>query len=108
MKELYCAPGNGGIAQVAECVPIPVNKFEEIAQFAIDHTIDLVVIGPDDPLAEGIVDHLEAKGLTVYGPRQNAAIIEGSKVFTKQLLKKYDIPTAAYESFDSYERHGLI
>ncbi|MED4603692.1 phosphoribosylamine--glycine ligase [Paenibacillus validus] len=103
VKELYCAPGNGGIAQVAECVPIPVNKFEEIAQFAIDHTIDLVVIGPDDPLAEGIVDHLEAKGLTVYGPRQNAAIIEGSKVFTKQLLKKYDIPTAAYESFDSYE-----
>ncbi|MCP1310675.1 phosphoribosylamine--glycine ligase [Paenibacillus tyrfis] len=103
VTELYCAPGNGGIASVAECVPIQVNQFEEIAQFAIDHTIDLVVIGPDDPLSEGIVDHLEAKGLTVFGPRQNAAIIEGSKVFTKQLLRKYNIPTAAYESFEQYE-----
>lgn len=103
VTELYCAPGNGGIASVAECVPIQVNQFEEIAQYAIDHTIDLVVIGPDDPLSEGIVDHLEAKGLTVFGPRQNAAIIEGSKVFTKQLLKKYNIPTAAYESFERYE-----
>ncbi|GLI10008.1 phosphoribosylamine--glycine ligase [Paenibacillus tyrfis] len=103
VTELYCAPGNGGIASVAECVPIQVNQFEEIAQFAIDHTIDLVVIGPDDPLSEGIVDHLEAKGLTVFGPRQNAAIIEGSKVFTKQLLRKYNIPTAAYESFERYE-----
>ncbi|WP_163853344.1 phosphoribosylamine--glycine ligase [Paenibacillus elgii] len=103
VTELYCAPGNGGIASVAECVPMQVNQFEEIAQFAIDHTIDLVVIGPDDPLSEGIVDHLEAKGLTVFGPRQNAAIIEGSKVFTKQLLRKYNIPTAAYESFERYE-----
>ncbi|KEQ23858.1 phosphoribosylamine--glycine ligase [Paenibacillus tyrfis] len=103
VTELYCAPGNGGIASVAECVAIQVNQFEEIAQFAIDHTIDLVVIGPDDPLSEGIVDHLEAKGLTVFGPRQNAAIIEGSKVFTKQLLRKYNIPTAAYESFERYE-----
>ncbi|KZE76251.1 phosphoribosylamine--glycine ligase [Paenibacillus elgii] len=103
VTELYCAPGNGGIASVAECVPIQVNQFEEIAQFAIDHTIDLVVIGPDDPLSEGIVDHLEAKGLNVFGPRQNAAIIEGSKVFTKQLLRKYNIPTAAYESFERYE-----
>ncbi|MCP3774785.1 phosphoribosylamine--glycine ligase [Paenibacillus sp. MZ04-78.2] len=103
VTELYCAPGNGGIASVAECVPIQVNQFEEIAQFAINHTIDLVVIGPDDPLSEGIVDHLEAKGLTVFGPRQNAAIIEGSKVFTKQLLRKYNIPTAAYESFEQYE-----
>lgn len=103
VTELYCAPGNGGIASVAECVPIQVNQFEEIAQFSIDHTIDLVVIGPDDPLSEGIVDHLEAKGLTVFGPRQNAAIIEGSKVFTKQLLRKYNIPTAAYESFERYE-----
>ncbi|WP_010497628.1 phosphoribosylamine--glycine ligase [Paenibacillus elgii] len=103
VTDLYCAPGNGGIASVAECVPIQVNQFEEIAQFAIDHTIDLVVIGPDDPLSEGIVDHLEAEGLTVFGPRQNAAIIEGSKVFTKQLLRKYNIPTAAYESFERYE-----
>ncbi|MBP1153870.1 MULTISPECIES: phosphoribosylamine--glycine ligase [unclassified Paenibacillus] len=103
VQELYCAPGNGGIAGVAECVPIQVNQFEEIAQFAIDRSIDLVVIGPDDPLSEGIVDHLEAKQIAVFGPRKNAAIIEGSKVFTKQLLKKYNIPTAAYESFDKFD-----
>ncbi|TVY06967.1 phosphoribosylamine--glycine ligase [Paenibacillus cremeus] len=103
IQELYCAPGNGGIAGLAECVPYQVNQFEEIAQFAIDHTIDLVVIGPDDPLSEGIVDHLEAKGIPVFGPRQNAAILESSKVFSKELFKKYNIPTAAYESFDSYE-----
>ncbi|MCZ8516174.1 phosphoribosylamine--glycine ligase [Paenibacillus filicis] len=103
VSELYCAPGNGGIAEVAECVPLQVNQFEEIGQFAVDLAIDLVVIGPDDPLADGIVDHLEAKGLTVFGPRANAAIIEGSKVFTKDLLRKYNIPTAAYESFERYE-----
>ncbi|UUZ81645.1 phosphoribosylamine--glycine ligase [Paenibacillus sp. P26] len=103
VSELYCAPGNGGIAEIAECVPIQVNQFEEIAQFACDNEIDLVVIGPDDPLAEGIVDHLEAKQITVFGPRADAAEIEGSKVFTKNLLRKYNIPTAAYESFKHYE-----
>ncbi|AFC33477.1 PurD [Paenibacillus mucilaginosus 3016] len=103
VQELYCAPGNGGIASVAECVPIGVHQFEEIGQFALDKNIDLVVIGPDDPLAAGIVDHLERKNLKVFGPRENAAIIEGSKVFTKQLLKKYSIPTAAYESFEQYD-----
>ncbi|MEK3912911.1 phosphoribosylamine--glycine ligase [Paenibacillus sp. FSL H7-0331] len=103
VRELYCAPGNGGIAGVAECVPIQVNQFAEIAEFAVDHAIDLIVIGPDDPLSEGIVDFLEAKQLTVFGPRQNAAIIESSKVFSKELFKKYHIPTAAYESFDNYE-----
>lgn len=103
VRDLYCAPGNGGIAGVAECVPIQVNQFAEIAEFAVDHAIDLVVIGPDDPLSEGIVDFLEAKQLTVFGPRQNAAIIESSKVFSKELFKKYHIPTAAYESFDNYE-----
>jgi len=103
VKELYCAPGNGGIAEVAECVPIAVNQFEELSQFAIDHAINLVVIGPDDPLADGIVDHFEAKQIPVFGPRQNAALIEGSKTFMKDLLKKYNIPTAAYEKFDSYE-----
>lgn len=103
VQELFCAPGNGGIAGVAECVPIQVNQFEEIAQFAIDRSIDLVVIGPDDPLSDGIVDYLETRQIPVFGPRKNAAIIEGSKVFTKQLLKKYNIPTAAYESFDKYE-----
>lgn len=103
VQELYCAPGNGGIAGVAECVPIQVNQFEEIGEFAIDNAIDLVVIGPDDPLSEGIVDHLEAKKIPVFGPRQNAAILESSKVFSKDLFKKYNIPTAAYESFDDYE-----
>jgi phosphoribosylamine--glycine ligase len=103
IKEIYCAPGNGGIADIAECVAIQENQFEEISQFALDHNINLVVIGPDDPLAEGIVDYLEAKNILVYGPRKNAAIIEGSKVFTKNLLKKYNIPTAAYETFDHYE-----
>lgn len=103
VSKLYCAPGNGGIAEVAECVPLQVNQFEELGQFALEQAIDLVVIGPDDPLAEGIVDHLEAKGLKVFGPRANAAIIEGSKVFTKELLRKYNIPTAAYESFEQFE-----
>jgi phosphoribosylamine--glycine ligase len=103
IKQLYCAPGNGGIAALAQCVPIQENQFEEISRFAIEHQIDLVVIGPDDPLSAGIVDYLEAKQITVYGPRKNAAIIEGSKVFTKNLLKKYNIPTAAYETFESYE-----
>ncbi|NOU98376.1 phosphoribosylamine--glycine ligase [Paenibacillus sp. LMG 31456] len=103
VRELYCAPGNGGIAEVAECVPIQVNQFEEIGQFALDHSIDLVVIGPDDPLSEGIVDHLEAKKIPVFGPRKNAAILEASKVFSKDLFKKYNIPTAAYESFENYD-----
>ncbi|OXM83330.1 phosphoribosylamine--glycine ligase [Paenibacillus rigui] len=103
VQQLYCAPGNGGIAEVAECVPIQVNQFAEIAEFALDNAIDLVVIGPDDPLSEGIVDHLEAKQIPVFGPRQNAAILESSKVFSKDLFKKYHIPTAAYESFDNYE-----
>ncbi|MFD0677481.1 MULTISPECIES: phosphoribosylamine--glycine ligase [unclassified Paenibacillus] len=103
VRELYCAPGNGGIAEVAECVPLQVNQFEEIGEFALDHSIDLVVIGPDDPLSEGIVDHLEAKKIPVFGPRKNAAILEASKVFSKDLFKKYNIPTAAYESFESYD-----
>lgn len=103
VQELYCAPGNGGIAEVAECVPLQVNQFEELSEFAIDNAIDLVVIGPDDPLSEGIVDHFEAKNIPVFGPRQNAAILESSKVFSKDLFKKYNIPTAAYESFDDYE-----
>ncbi len=100
---LYCAPGNGGISSIAECVPIQENRFEELSRFALDHAIDLVVVGPDDPLSDGIVDYMEDKGIAVYGPRKNAAIIEGSKVFTKRLLKKYGIPTAAYESFDNYD-----
>lgn len=103
VSDIYCAPGNGGIAGLAECVAIGVNEFEKLGQFAKEKQIDLVVVGPEDPLTEGIVDYLEAQGLKVFGPRKNAAIIEGSKVFTKDLLKKYDIPTAAYESFNDYE-----
>lgn len=102
VKEVYCAPGNAGIAQIAECVAIDEHSFDELGQFAMDHAIDLVVVGPEDPLFAGAVDFFEAKGIPVFGPRKNAAIIEGSKVFTKDLMKKYDIPTAAYESFDEY------
>ncbi|WP_223068863.1 phosphoribosylamine--glycine ligase [Paenibacillus caui] len=100
---IYCAPGNAGIAQVAELVPLPVSDFDGLTAFAEEKKVGLVVIGPDDPLAEGIVDAFEAKGIPVYGPRKNAAHIEGSKTFMKDLLKKYGIPTAAYEKFDNYE-----
>lgn len=103
VKEIFCAPGNGGIAEIAECVDIQEDQFEEISQYVRENDINFVVVGPDDPLAAGIVDFLEAKNILVYGPRKNAAIIEGSKVFTKNLLKKYNIPTAAYETFENYD-----
>ncbi|WP_379136633.1 phosphoribosylamine--glycine ligase [Paenibacillus sp. sgz500958] len=101
--KIYCAPGNAGIAQLAECVPIGVFEFDRLTDFAKEHKIDLVVIGPDDPLAAGIVDAFEAKGIPVFGPRKNAAEIEGSKTFMKDLLHKYGIPTAAYEKFGEYQ-----
>ena len=103
VDELYCAPGNAGIAEVAKCVDIGVMDFEKIADFAKKEAFDLVVVGPDDPLAGGIVDVLEEKGLRVFGPRKNAAILEGSKAFSKDLMKKNGIPTAAYETFDTPE-----
>lgn len=103
VDELYCAPGNAGIAEVAKCVDIGVMDFEKIADFAKKEAFDLVVVGPDDPLAGGIVDVLEEKGLRVFGPRKNAAILEGSKAFSKDLMKKYGIPTATYETFDTPE-----
>lgn len=103
VDELYCAPGNAGIAEVAKCVDIGVMDFEKIADFAKKEAFDLVIVGPDDPLAGGIVDVLEEKGLRVFGPRKNAAILEGSKAFSKDLMKKYGIPTAAYETFDTPE-----
>ena len=103
VERLYCAPGNAGIAELAECVPIGEDQFEPLTKFAKEHEIDLVVVGPEAPLFAGLVDVLEEAGLKAFGPRRNAAIIEGSKVFTKQLMKKYNIPTAAYESFDNYE-----
>ena len=97
--ELYCAPGNAGIAEIAECVPIGAMEFDKLAEFAIEKKIDLTVVGMDDPLAGGIVDVFEARGLRAFGPRKNAAIIEASKAFSKDLMKKYGIPTAAYETF---------
>ena len=100
-EKIYCAPGNAGIAQIAECVPIGVMEFDALATFATEKGIDLVIVGMDDPLVGGLVDVLEAAGLRVFGPRKNAAILEGSKAFSKDLMKKYGIPTAAYENFDS-------
>ncbi|MGM1049850.1 MAG: phosphoribosylamine--glycine ligase [Bacillota bacterium] len=101
---IYCAPGNAGIAQLAECVPIAVNAFEQLRAFAQEKEVRLVVVGPDDPLAYGIVDVFEEAGIPVFGPRKNAAEIEGSKTFMKDLLHKYNIPTADYAKFDDFEK----
>ena len=103
VEKLYCAPGNAGIAELAECVDIGVMEFDKLVEFAKEKEIDLVVVAPDDPLAAGAVDAFEAAGLRAFGPRENAAILEGSKAFSKDLMKKYNIPTAAYETFDSAE-----
>ena len=99
VDKIYCAPGNAGIAELAECVDIKAMEFEKLVAFAKENSIDLTVIGMDDPLVGGVVDVFEAEGLRVFGPRKNAAIIEGSKAFSKDLMKKYKIPTAAYENF---------
>ena len=104
MDKLYCAPGNAGIARIAECVPIGVMEFDRLTAFAKEKDIDLTVISMDDPLCAGIADAFEAAGLRVFGTRKNAAIIEGSKAFSKDLMKKYGIPTAAYEIFDDAEK----
>lgn len=101
VTKIYCAPGNAGIAQIAECVAIGAMEFEKLADFAAEQKIDLTIVGMDDPLVGGIVDVFEEKGLRVFGPRKNAAILEGSKAFSKDLMKKYGIPTAAYENFTS-------
>ena len=98
-EKIYCAPGNGGIAEYAECVDIGAMEFEKLAAFAKEKEIDLTVIGMDDPLCGGIVDVFEREGLRVFGPRKNAAILEGSKAFSKDLMKKYGIPTADYQVF---------
>ena len=104
VDKIYCAPGNAGIAEYAECVPISAMEFDKLAAFAKEHEVDLTVIGMDDPLVGGIVDVFEAQGLRVFGPRKNAAILEGSKAFSKDLMKKYNIPTAGYETFDDPEK----
>lgn len=103
VDKLYCAPGNAGIAEVAECVDIGVMEFDKLVAFAKEKEIDLTVVAPDDPLAAGAVDAFEAAGLRAFGPRANAAILEGSKAFSKDLMKKYGIPTAAYETFNTPE-----
>ena len=103
VDKIYCAPGNAGIAEYAECVDIAAMEFDKLVAFAKEKEIDLTVIGMDDPLVGGVVDAFEAEGLRVFGPRKNAAILEGSKAFSKDLMKKYHIPTAAYETFSDPE-----
>ena len=103
VEKIYCAPGNAGIAALAECVPIGAMEFDKLVAFAKEKEIDFTIVGMDDPLVGGIVDIFEAEGLKVFGPRKNAAILEGSKAFSKDLMKKYNIPTAAYENFTDPE-----
>ena len=101
VDQIYCAPGNAGIGMIAQCVPIGAMEFDKIVDFAKEKEIDLTIVGMDDPLVGGLVDELEKAGLRAFGPRKNAAILEGSKAFSKDLMKKYHIPTAAYETFDT-------
>ena len=103
VDKIYCAPGNAGIAALAECVPIGAMEFDKLVAFAKENAIDFTIIGMDDPLVGGIVDEFEAAGLKCFGPKKNAAILEGSKAFSKDLMKKYDIPTAGYENFTNPE-----
>lgn len=103
VDKIYCAPGNAGIGMIAECVPIGAMEFDKIVAFAKEKEIDLTIVGMDDPLVGGLIDELEKAGLRAFGPRKNAAILEGSKAFSKDLMKKYNIPTAAYENFDNAE-----
>ncbi len=104
VNHIYCAPGNAGIGQIAECVPIGAMEFDKLVAFAKEKQIDLTIVGMDDPLVGGLVDEFEAAGLRIFGPRKNAAILEGSKAFSKDLMKKYQIPTAAYETFDDADK----
>ncbi len=101
VDKIYCAPGNAGIATLAECVAIKATDVDAMVDFAVKTKVDMVMVAPDDPLVLGMVDAMEAKGIRAFGPRANAAIIEGSKVFSKDLMKKYNIPTAKYEVFDN-------
>lgn len=102
ITKLYCAPGNAGISEIAQCVPIGAKEISKLVKFAKDENIDFTVVGMDDPLVMGIVDEFEHEGLKIFGPSKNAAMIEGSKVFSKSIMKKYNIPTARYEVFDNY------
>ena len=104
VDKLYCAPGNAGIAEIAEILPIKAMELEKITAYAKENAMDLVFVAPDDPLAAGLVDMLEAEGVKAFGPRKNAAIIEGSKAFSKAFMKRHGIPTAKYEVFDNYDK----
>ena len=104
VTELYCAPGNGGIAQVATCVNVKATDVESMVAWAKENAMDFVMVAPDDPLAMGMVDAMEAAGIPAFGPRANAAIIEGSKAFSKELMKKYSIPTAKYQTFTDLDK----
>ena len=99
VDKIYCAPGNGGIAQLAECIPIGAEEIDRLLDFAKENKIDLTIAGPEGPLTMGIVDRFEQEGLKIFGPRENAAILEGSKIFTKEFLEKHNIPSAEYRSF---------
>ena len=104
VTEIFCAPGNAGIAQQARCIPIAATNVDGMVTWARDHQIDLVVVAPDDPLALGMVDALESAGIRAFGPHKNAAIIEASKAFSKELMRKYNIPTAKYATFTDMEK----
>ncbi|MBR5192202.1 MAG: ATP-grasp domain-containing protein, partial [Clostridia bacterium] len=101
VEQIYALPGNGGISYDATCVPIGAKEIEKVVNFAVENKIDYCVVAPDDPLVLGMVDELEKVGIKAFGPKANAAIIEGSKVFSKNLMKKYNIPTASYETFSN-------
>lgn len=100
VEKIYCLPGNAGIAELAECAPVGAMEFDKIVAFAKEKEVDLVIVGMDDPLVGGLVDELEDAGIRTFGPRKNAAILEGSKAFSKDLMKKYKIPTAGYANFE--------
>ena len=104
VRKIFALPGNGGMASDAECVNIGAKDIEKIVDFALKNAVDYAVVAPDDPLVLGCVDALEEKGIPCFGPRANAAIIEGSKVFSKRLMRKYGIPTAKYEVFTEKEK----
>ena len=104
VEKMYCAPGNAGIAELAECVPIGAMEFDKLVTFAKEKEIDRAIVGMDDPLVGGLIDEFEKAGIRAFGPRKNAAILEGSKAFSKDLMKKYGIPTAGYENFDDPQK----
>ena len=108
VEKIYCAPGNAGIGEIAECVPVGPMEFRKLADFARKESVDLTIVGMDDPLVGGIVDVFEEEGLPVFGPRKNAAILEGSKAFAKDLMKKYHIPTADYTTVNTPEEAYAI